>query len=142
MAVFIIIRFIITVFICQQFQAIVILLGFGNAPVIFDPLQVFDHHGHPVLAVQSVRTGANRIRQAVFIHDHPGGIAFRTVHPGNQAAIIRYGQIGNTSLPLIIFAPGDNFPAGPFFDIAPSQIGKPIQLCLLFGMGLDSWCSC
>jgi len=86
--------------------------GFGNEAVTFDLLQVFDHHGHRVLTVPFIRTSTDRSWQAVFIHGHLGGIALRTVHPGNQAPVVRYGQIGNTSLPLIFLSPGDDGPAG------------------------------
>ena len=99
---FIIIRFIIPRFIFQLFQALVTLFCFGDGPVVLHPFQVLDHHRYPVLAVQFERACAGRTWQTVFIHDHPRGIALRTVHPGNQAAIIRHGQARNMSPALII----------------------------------------
>ena len=95
--IIVIVRFIVQVFTIQvfgfkKFQPFVVLFRFGNAHFVFDPLHIFDHNGHSVLAVFFIRAGAYRFRKTALIHGDHGRVSIRTVHPGDQAAVIRYCQ--------------------------------------------------
>jgi hypothetical protein len=112
----------------QKDQTLIALARSGNAPIFADLFQILEHDGDPMLAVDRVRAGTDRIRQTLFIQDDLRGILPGAADPGDQAAIAGYRQLGHTALLLIPLTARDDLPAGPLFEVIPRQVGKRIRL--------------
>jgi hypothetical protein len=88
---------------------------------VFHSVEIVDHRGYGMLAIQPVRAGAAG-NQFPVSDLHHRGVAPGAVHPGDQAAIGRSDQLGNASVTLVLSAAADNFASGLFFQIAPGQL--------------------